>query len=203
MEPTGLQDLGARMRRFRVPARCYALLAIPPALILAVLVCIKVLASPVFAPNRFGVGVLFGCVAGFFEEIGWTGYAFPKMLRRRGPFSASVVLGLLWGIWHFPVVDYLGAATPHGSYWPRFFLAFVALVTAIRVLIGWLYVNTQSVLLAQMMHASSTGSLVVFGPARVTAFEEALWYAVYALGLWIVVAVVVVRWGTHLSRRHS
>ena len=52
-------------------------------------------------------------------------------------------------------------------------------MTAMRVLIAWIYTNTKSVLLAQLMHVSSTGSLVLFSAARVTALQEAMWYALY------------------------
>ncbi len=50
-------------------------------------------------------------------------------------------------------------------------------MTAMRVLIAWTYSNTNSVLLAQLLHASSTGSLAVFSP-HVTAAQESLWYAI-------------------------
>jgi len=44
-------------------------------LVLTVLLCMKTFVSPVFAPNRFLIGISFGFVAGFFEEIRWMGYA--------------------------------------------------------------------------------------------------------------------------------
>src|SRR5215467_7886562 len=198
---SGLRDLFSRVRKIRVGAQWYAALLIPPSAILVVLLCLKTFVSPVYAPNRFFAGVSFGIVAGFFEEIGWTGYAFPKMTRTGNALGASIALGLLWGIWHMPVIDYLGTATPHGAYWLRYFLAFTAAMTAIRVLIGWIYKNTKSVTLAQMMHASSTGSLVVFSPANVTPGQEAMWYAVYAAALWLVVAIVVAKFGPTLVRR--
>jgi uncharacterized protein len=155
----GLRDLFARMRRVSFPARWYAALLIPPGVVLAVLLGLKALVSPAFTPNLFLPGVGFGLLAGFLEEIGWMGYAFPKMRQLSGPFAAAALLGLLWGAWHLPVVDYLGAATPHGSYWFPFFLAFTAAMTAMRVLIAWMYSHTQSVLLAQLMHASPTTAL--------------------------------------------
>lgn len=53
------------------------------------------------------------------------------------------------------------------------------------------FMPTREVLvMAQLMHASSTGSLVVLSPPAVTAAQETLWYAVYAIALWLVVAVV-------------
>lgn len=186
----GLKDLFSRMRRVHVPARWYGALLIPPALVLTVLVGLRTLVSPIFAPNTFLIGLGFGLVAGFCEEIGWMGYAFPKIRLKHSALGSAVLLGLLWGAWHLPVIDYLGTATPHGSYWLPFFLAFTALMTAMRVLIAWIYANTRSVVMAQLMHASSTGSLVVLSPPAATAAQETPWYAVYAIVLWLVVAVV-------------
>ena len=196
----GLRDLFSRMRRIQAGAPWYATLLLPPALILTVLLCLKTLVSPVYAPNRFFVGVSFGIVAGLFEEIGWTGYAFPKMARTGNGLGAAIALGMLWGTWHIPVIDYLGTATPHGAHWLGYFLAFTAAMTAMRVLIAWIYANTKSVALAQFMHASSTGSLVVLSPGAVTARQETAWYAVYAAALWIIVALVAARYGPQLTR---
>jgi len=144
---SGLRDLFSRMRGVRVPGRWYAALFIPPVLVLAVLLCVKTFVSPVFAPNRFFVGIGFGFVAGFFEEIGWIGYAFPKMRRGKNFLAPAILLGLLWGTWHIPVVDYLGTSTPHGAYWFSFFLAFTGAMTAMRAVIAWVYSHTNSVLL--------------------------------------------------------
>jgi hypothetical protein len=55
------------------------------------------------------------------------------------------------------------------------------------------------VFLAQLFHISSTGSLVVFSAYHVTAAQEALWYAVYAAALWIVVAILVKTYGRRLT----
>lgn len=195
---SGLRDLFSRMRRVRIGARWYPALLIPPLTILGVLWCMKSFVSPVYAPGHFVVGVSFGIVAGFFEEIGWTGFAFPEMARQGNPLGSGIALGVLWGIWHLPVIDYLGTATPHGTYWLRYFLAFTAAMTAMRVLIGWIYTNTKSVAIAQLMHASSTGSLVVFSPTAVTPRQEASWYAVYAAALWLIVVIVAARYGKGL-----
>jgi membrane protease YdiL (CAAX protease family) len=188
--PAGLNDLFARMRRLRFPARWYAALLIPPVLVLSILVLLKTSVSPVYSPNRFWPRLAFGIPAGFFEEIGGTGFAFPKMCLKRAALSAAILLGLLWGLWHVPVVNFLGTAVPHGAYWLRFFLAFSAAMAAMRVLISWVYTHTKSIPLAQLMHASSTGSLVVFSPSGANAPQEALWYAAYAGVLWLLVAAL-------------
>jgi len=195
----GLRDLFSRLLRARIPPRWYAPLLIPPVLVLTLLLTLKTFLSPVYTPNLFLMGVLFGVPAGLLEEIGWTGFAFPKMYSRHNPLGASIALGLLWGLWHLPVVNYLGTATPHGAYWFPFFLAFAFAMTAMRVLISWLYINTKSVLIAQLMHISSTGSLVIFSPPAVSASQEVLWYALYGVALWIAVLIVVKKFGTRLS----
>ena len=127
------------------------------------------------------------------------GYAFPKMRSQQNALAASILLGLLWSIWHLPVIDYLGTATPHGAYWFPFFLTFTAAMTAIRVLISWTYSNTTSVLLAQLIHMSSTGSLVIFSAPRLTARQEVVWYGLYSVALWLVVAVVAKIFGKRLT----
>jgi membrane protease YdiL (CAAX protease family) len=186
----GLRRLLAQMSLSSFPARWYAALLVPPVLILTVLLCLERFVSSAYEPNRFFVGILFGIPAGFLEEIGWTGYALPKMRAQSSTLAASLVLGIIWSLWHIPVVDYLGTASPHGTFWLPFFLAFTLAMTAMRVLIAWIYSNTHSLLAAQLMHVSSTGSLVVFSPTQVTAAQEVRWYALYGLVLWIAVAIV-------------
>lgn len=188
--PAGLRGLFSRMRRIRFPLRWYAALLIPLALILTILLSLEKFLSPIYAPNRFLAGLAFGIPAGFLEEIGWMGFAFPKMRQKFPALKAAVWLGLLWGLWHLPVINFLGTAVPHDAYWFPFFLAFAASMTAMRVLIAWLYSNTKSVLLCQLMHAFSTGSLVIFSPPAVSAAQEAFWYAVYAAALWLLVLVL-------------
>jgi membrane protease YdiL (CAAX protease family) len=188
----GVKDLFARMGRGRVPVRWYGVLLIPPALVFAVLFSLKALLSPSFAPNHFWFGVLFGVPAGFLEEIGWTGFAFPHMSSKGKALGSAIVLGMIWGTWHLPAINFLGAAAPHGAYWIPFFLAFAFAMTAMRVIISWLYLNTKSVLLAQLMHVSSTGTLVIFSP-RVSPAQEVMWYAVYGCVLWAVVGVIAAK----------
>jgi len=186
----GLQELGARFRR-RVARWWLAVLLIPPAGILAVLGGLSLGVSSQFTPQFFVFGIAAGVVAGFCEEIGWTGFAYPRMRARLGWLPAALLLGVLWGLWHLPVVDSLGAASPHGSSWPEFFAAFIAVLAAIRVLIAWTYEHTGSLRLAQFLHASSTGSLVMLSAPRVTPAQEALWYAIYAAVLWAIVITVI------------
>jgi len=193
----GLKDLFLRMRHFQFVSAWYAALLIPPLLVISVLLLLERLLSPVFAINHFYLGIVFAVPAGVFEEMGWMGFAFPKLQARLNPLASAITIGLLWGLWHLPVINYLGAATPHGQYWLDFLLAFTWVLMAMRVLIAWLYVNTGSVLLAQLMHISSTGALVMFSP-RVSPGQEAMWYSLYGCLLWVFVAIVLTIYGRQL-----
>jgi membrane protease YdiL (CAAX protease family) len=198
---SGLTHLFSRMFRGHLPLRWYAALLIPPVLVLTVLSCLTEFVSPNFTPNRFLMGAFFGIPAGLLEEIGWMGFAFPKMRSQSNALAPGILLGLFWSIWHLPAIDFLGTATPHGHYWFPFFLAFTLAMTAMRVLICWIYTNTNSVFMAQLMHMSSTGSLVIFSAPRVTATQEVLWYILYGISLWLGVAIIVRNYGKRLTRQ--
>src|SRR6202795_134125 len=86
----GLRDLFSRLLRARIPPRWYAPLLIPPVLVLTLLLTLKTFLSPVYTPNLFLLGVLFGVPAGLLEEIGWTGFAFPRMSSQYNPLGASI-----------------------------------------------------------------------------------------------------------------
>jgi len=187
----GLRDLQKRLSAWRVDKWWYiAAVLIPPVGILLTLFTLTTFKSDDFTPGFFLIGFLFGLPAGILEEIGWMGYAFPKMRLKFGSFNAAILLGILWGFWHLPVIDFLGTATPHGYYFWNFFGAFIAVLAAIRIIIVWIYSHTQSVFICQLLHIISTGSLVVFSPSPLLPSKEALWYAVYAGLLWIFVRII-------------
>lgn len=194
----GLRDLWARMRAGRVGAAWYLALLIFPALIVLSQLGLVAVAGADYAPGLFPMGLVIGLLAGYFEEIGWTGFALPKMLQRYGnALMVGVVLGVIHSLWHV-LADYVGASGTRGVYWLPHFVFFLTSMTAVRVLIVWVYANTRSVLLAQLMHASSTGFLSVFVPLTLTAQQDTIFYAVYSVVLWVAVAVVVMKFGKQL-----
>lgn len=199
---SGIPGMLSRLTR-PVKRGWWLVLALPPIAILAVLGGLQAGVSANFAPGFLLFGVAAGAFAGFFEELGWSGFAYPRMRDRIGALGGALLLGVVWGLWHFPVVDSLGAASPHGRYWPEFFAAFVAMIAALRVLIAWVYTNTGSLRMDQLLHASSTGFLVILGAPTATPAQEALWYSAYAAVLWAVVIVVVALRGSTLRGRRG
>lgn len=188
----GLRHLASRVAHYQVGLRWYlvALLTMP-LLLLAALWPLSVFVDPAFAPQFRWPLFAVGLVAGSFEEVGWTGFATPRLLAHlRLPF-AGLSLGLVWALWHV-LVDFRQNFNSLGMAWLLEFAVFyVAALTAYRLLMTWLYANTQSLLLAVLMHASYTGWLFMLYPA--TSLEQGLvWQTTFAVALWVVVAVVMV-----------
>jgi membrane protease YdiL (CAAX protease family) len=186
----GLRRLGLRMTRWKAGSRWYAFaLLTMPFFLLAILWPLSFFVDPAFAPRFQWPLFAIGLVAGCFEEIGWTGFATPRLLARQRLSTAGLVLGLLWANWHL-LVDFRYNFNTMGIAWVlEFAILYMATLTAYRVLMTWVYANTKSLLLAVLMHASYTCWLLVLYPA--TSFEQGLiWQSVVAAGLWLVVAVI-------------
>ena len=182
----GLRRLGSSLIRWRVGVRWYAVaLLTTPLLLLAILWPLSAFLNPAFAPRFQWALFAIGFVAGSFEEIGWTGFATPRLLARQRLSTAGLGLGLVWALWHLLVDFRYNFQTMGIAWWLQFAIFYIATLTAYRLLMTWVYANTKSLLLAVRMHASYTGWLFVLFPA--TSFEQSLiWQTGFALSLWVV-----------------
>jgi membrane protease YdiL (CAAX protease family) len=205
----GLQALFSRLGKWRVNFVWYgAALLVTPLLLTVILLALSFVVSPVFLPavltsrdiaTLLGFGIIVGLVAGFFEELGWTGFAIPKLQIRYGALATGLIVGVLWGIWHF-LPDFWGRVGSFGALYIPNYVVFVIGVVAYRILIVWVYNNSKgSLLLAVLMHASFSGSQAIFIPA-LSAADWVLVQAVFAAVLWLVVAFVVAMTGKRLVR---
>ena len=81
------------------------------------------------------------------EEVGWMGYAFEPMQDQGNAFKATLVLGLIWAIWHVPFYIFM-------KFGPVFIVAQVLMLLGIRFLLVWIFNNTgKSVFAAILFHA--------------------------------------------------
>ena len=140
-------------------------------------------------------GIATGLAGGFVEELGWTGFAIPRLTARYGVLGTGLIVGPAWGAWHLLQMWWVGGtsseALPLALFLPLFFLSAVAILTAYRVLMVWVYDRTGSLLVAVLMHASYIFStLFVFAPPT-TGAPFLTYSGVFAVALWVVVAVVV------------
>jgi len=203
----GLRRLGRRLVRWRVHPGWYVFcLAFGPALLLVAigihlglggsLGSLSVPDPPILVVGF--VYVLVTSVAG--EELGWRGFALPRLQRSYSALTASLVLGVVWFAWHLPLF-----------YTPDDFHRFVPLelfalqVVGFTVLYTWLFNETDgSLLFPHLFHTANNFSFFVLpvlptgqgGPTR------PLWIGIGLL--WLVVAGVVLFAGAEdLSRSAS
>lgn len=183
---TGLRRLLRRVALWRVGLKWYlvALLGIPLVIFLATILLPGALASfQPMSPVRFLVTyiiwfLLAGVPSGaLFEEPGWRGFALPRMQEQLGPLGGTLLLGVLWGVWHLPqyvlVPDW---AAQSGGLNPASVGTFLLMVLALTPIMTWIFNHTRgSILLAILAHASvNTAELVVVNQLFPSAANEAI-----------------------------
>jgi len=126
------------------------------------------------------------------EEVGWMGYAFGPMQARGGALKASLVLGVIWAVWHVP---FFVVMMPD----PVILLAQLFTLVGTRVLAAWIFNNTgQSVFAAILFHAADNVALVTM--PEIQAISP--WGAVVHSGFVLAAAfVVTLLWGPRTLAR--
>lgn len=165
----------------------------PPILALAPLPADVMAATPVLAllPALFFQQTLLGSSMG--EELGWRGYALPRLQLRHSAFRASLELGLVWAMWHLP----LWLAKGHPIQGAALGWAGLNLL-ATSVVFAWLLNNTRgSLLLALLLHSS----IALTGLFLASATGG---YLIEAAVRWGLVAFLLWRYGPRtLTRREA
>jgi membrane protease YdiL (CAAX protease family) len=105
----GFRELRSRLLEWRVGARWYAVALLTAPLVFTAVLLGLSLISPEFLPRIFItsdkaslvlMGIAIGLPVGIFEELGWTGFAIPRMRLRYGVLGTGLMVGVLWGAWH-------------------------------------------------------------------------------------------------------
>jgi membrane protease YdiL (CAAX protease family) len=196
----GVRSLLGRTLQWRVSARWYVFAVIYiPAIKLTVALVHRLVTGgwPRFGNEEWYImlaAIVLSTPIQAGEEIGWRGYALPRLAARLGLAGSSVLLGLIWACWHLPQF-FIAEADTYG----QSFYVFLLQVTALSVAIAWLYVNTNgSLLLVMLMHAAvnNTKDIVPSAEAGATnpfglSHSFVAWLTVTFL--WICAAYFLVR----------
>src|ERR671911_2475431 len=130
---------------------------------------------------------------GLGEELAWRGFALPRLLTRYNALVASLILGMLWGLWHLPLVWTEGAPLYQQPVW-----LFLLDIVAKSVLFTWVFLHTRgSVLLAMLFHGAT--NLFAVSPTLTSSGDLTL-LLLAAGAKWVLVVVVVVVAGPGLAR---
>jgi membrane protease YdiL (CAAX protease family) len=134
----------AQLRRWRTHPRWYAVALLGPAvgMVLAFLFSLALggpllPAPPLMAWLSVPILVVALIIPALCEEVGWRGYALPRLQEQFGALGASVILGILWACWHLPIWFIPGAGFEQQP-----FPTFVLMTTAYAILFTWLYNST-------------------------------------------------------------
>ncbi|QWT22434.1 CPBP family intramembrane metalloprotease [Bacillus sp. NP157] len=86
------------------------------------------------------------------EELGWRGFLSPRLAERIGVIRAGLVVGLIWAVWHYPVL--LGADYNSGTPPVYAVSCFTVMVVSMGVIMAWLREASPSVWPCVVLHAS-------------------------------------------------
>lgn len=123
------------------------------------------------------------------EEIGWRGYLLPELLKTNDGWTASLKVGIVWAIWHLPIVLYIF----HLQGMPVFamlfsFVGFSMGIIAMSVLHTYFFVKTKSALFSIFLHAIGNTIPLVSGLFIANAYQVAV---ISQLLIWVVVAIIM------------
>ena len=169
---TGLSEWWGRVTRWRVGGRGYLYLVILLAALYVPVVVLGLIFGLFPASGALAVPLVY--IAPFFiyefftsglEEPGWRGYALPKLQTRYNAKKSSLILGLVWGLWHWPVFieTFANALNDPATPLPA---AVISTVIQFAIYIGvsilpmtfihtWLYNRTQSAFMSILLHATA------------------------------------------------
>jgi len=121
------------------------------------------------------------------EEFGWRGYALDRLQSRFSALISSIILGLMWGVWHLPYLFWIGDEVIYELLW-----AFMLSNIIISIGMTWLYNNTGGSLLVALLHHT----MFNFSNYLFPALETQTGSMVYTI-LMIVGMIVMIRvWGS-------
>jgi membrane protease YdiL (CAAX protease family) len=154
----GVRSLLARLVKADVGAKWFAFALFFMAavkLVVAIIVRAATGAWPIFGaesvPLMFGAAIASTMLGGQVgEELGWRGYALPRLSRSFGVGPASIILGITWAAWHLPLFFILNADKV-GQSFPYYLLQ----ATAISIALAWAYMKSGgSLLITMLLHAA-------------------------------------------------
>lgn len=205
----GFQKLRKQLLLWRAGIRWYAYALLTAPVIASVILLILSRFSPEFDPGIFGsgekagiilTGIFTGLMVGLFEEIGWSGFIIPHMRKRHSILTTGLIVGLLWGAWHFILFwerDSFSGALPLLIILARLF----AWLPPFRVFMVWILDRTGSLLIVILTHASLVFTTTVLVPMSLTGKNLLTWLLLWGAVLWIIVLAMAMFKGRLFSQK--
>lgn len=200
----GLRNLLSQYLRWRTEGRWYAIAVFTgPILVFTILLGLSLfnqdfLPGIITSDDKIG-SVIFGIAWGLFgggllEETGWTGFVVPRLRKQYNILSTGLIVGILWGVWHFMIAFWASNYLAGSDSWVMFVAGFIAFyllaLPAYRVLMVLVYERTGSLPVIMIMHAFLSASTLIFQPSA-TGEIAFVWNLVLGIVLGIIVVTLV------------
>lgn len=131
-----------------------------------------------------------------FEEVGWRGFALPRLRKTLSPLAASIVLGIIWGVWHFPKL------ISEGTTDVKSFIVIMIFAVLLSLFMSWIYENTKgSITLAILAHASVNAAINAINPQVLTRIGFNKASVIFLMILSVFSACIVLISGVKLKLR--
>jgi membrane protease YdiL (CAAX protease family) len=193
----GIRALLRRVIAWRVHWSVYLAVFLGPLLFAITPICINtLLGGPVpqwkgllLLPALLPTALKMLLIGGLTEELGWRGFCLPALRQQRGRLVASLVIGLVWGLWHLPIYSLptLGTPLPAGQL-IKFILGTVPLAIFFTALAEH---SRDSVWIAILFHAWTNtafyevaGLLGIPNTDQLRFLNQLTWFLVAALIIW-------------------
>ena len=200
----GVRKLISRLCRWRVRGIWYLIAFLTGPLTVATVLFGLSIFNQKFLPgvitvdDKIGLiifGVSWGIIGGgLLEETGWTGFAVPQLRKRYNILTTGLIVGILWGIWHFLIAFWASNYLRGEDSWLMFvagILAFYLIaLPAYRVLLVYVYDRTGNLPVVMLMHAFLSASTLIFQPT-ITGEISFIWNLVLGIIFWIIVIILV------------
>ncbi len=122
------------------------------------------------------------------EELGWQGYAYPRLIKRHSALNTALIIGVVWALWHVIPFALMGRSAPW-IIWQGLTMVLM------RIIVVWLVVNTGGrILIAVLFHMMSNSVWGFF--ANFTPWYDPLFMCVVLL-----IAVAAIVWISKDDRR--
>ena len=188
----GIKSLFQQLKYWKFAPHWYLkALLIFPATMLAVLYVLTLFSANFSPAWAFSVLAFAGLFSALWEEIGWTGFATPIMLKRWSPLEVGLLLGFVHAMWHFAASLY-GSGAFHGNLFIVNFLATSVGIIGLRIVTIWIYSRTSSLVLGWLTHAGFTGGQLLLVSFALTSAETIVWNSAFSVAVTAICVFLVI-----------
>lgn len=182
---SGIRELLGRVFRWKVPVAWHLLAWCGPAALYAIAAVVARVVWGQWPPfSQFGHSEEFSQLAvpvywalsvicyGFGEEVGWRGFALPRLQQKYSQLTSAAVLSIIWALWHLPVFWFSTGLSQMGP--AEIFGWYISLLTG-SVLLTWMYNGARgSVLIVAVFHATLDVAMTSPAPESLSTVMGAL-----------------------------